>query len=69
LKSMAEYTTKNRGMSPGLTISHSHNGELERETINERPTAGIGAKRELAKDHQECLRTGSQLRWEARAPK
>jgi hypothetical protein len=48
---MAEYTTKNRGMSPGLTISHSHNGELERETINERPTAEIGAKRELAKDH------------------
>lgn len=45
LRSMAEYTTKKRGMSPGLTIQHSRNGELEPEIMNDRPTAEIGAKK------------------------
>jgi hypothetical protein len=52
---MAEYTTKNRGMSSGLTIQYSHNGELEPEPLKERPTAGIGARRGRGKETLRML--------------
>jgi hypothetical protein len=55
LRSMAEYTTKNRGMSSGLMIQYSHNGELEPETLKERPTAGMGARRGRGKETLRML--------------
>jgi hypothetical protein len=73
LKSMAEYTTKMNGMSPGSSVRSLHNEERAPGTMDGgrvfQPTAEFRRQEENWKKTTKWSRVGSGLRCEARALK